>query len=240
MRNTLSSAIKCFAVGAALFALPTVMMAAYNTLSFGCATGGCGPGETGFNITAPFGGGLDAVMLNFMADLWNPVMVLIPAFSYIAGIVLIIIGISRLLKTSQEGPRGPAGAGTIVTFLAGGALLSVDAMMGAFSGSLFTQTGGTIQTYATLAFDTSAMTANDVAHIENTLTVILAFVMIIGWISFVRGFLILRDVAEGNGQATIMSGMSHLFGGALAVNLGPAMNAIQSSVGVGDIGLGFL
>lgn len=235
----LSEAVKRFVVGGALLALPIVIEAAYNTLSDGCIFGGCGADGTGFNATVPVGNGLDAVIANMMADLWQPLTVLFGAFSYIAGLLFIILGISRLLKSSQEGPRGPSGAGTITTFLVGGALLSVDAMMGAFSNSLFPSLGGNLQTYGQLAFSTTGMSAAEIAHIETTLAAILAFMMIIGWISFIRGFFILRDVAEGNHQASMMAGMTHIFGGALAVNLGPVMNAIQSTFGITGLGIDF-
>lgn len=235
----LSEAVKRFVVGGALFALPIVIEAAYNTLSDGCIFGGCGADGTGFKATVPVGNGLDAVIANMMADIWKPLTVLFGAFSYIAGLLFVILGISRLLKSSQEGPRGPSGAGTITTFLVGGALLSVDAMMGAFSNSLFPTLGGNLQTYGQLAFSTTGMSAAEIAHIETTLAAILAFMMIIGWISFIRGFFILRDVAEGNHQASMMAGMTHIFGGALAVNLGPVMNAIQSTFGITGLGIDF-
>lgn len=236
----LSDSIKRFVTGGALFALPMVIEAAYNTVADGCGFGGCGAdGYSGFNATTPTGLGLDAMMVNFMADIWTPMMVLVPAFCYLAGIALIIIGISRLLKTAQEGPRGPSGAGTIMTFLVGGALLSADAMMGAFSNSLFPTLGGDLQTYGVLTFSTVGIAASDVAHIETVIAAILAFMMIIGWISFVRGFFILREVAEGNSQASLMAGMTHLFGGAMAVNLGPVLNAVQSTFGLVGMGIGF-
>lgn len=236
----LSDSIKRFVTGGALFSLPMVIEAAYNTVADGCGFGGCGAdGYSGFNATTPTGLGLDAMMVNFMADIWTPMMVLVPAFCYLAGIALIIIGISRLLKTAQEGPRGPSGAGTIMTFLVGGALLSADAMMGAFSNSLFPTLGGDLQTYGVLTFSTAGIAASDVAHIETVIAAILAFMMIIGWISFVRGFFILREVAEGNSQASLMAGMTHLFGGAMAVNLGPVLNAVQSTFGLVGMGVGF-
>jgi len=239
-QTALSEAVKRFVAGGGFFALPMVIEAAYNTVADGCGFGGCGAdGYSGFNATTPLGLGLDAMMVNFMADIWTPIMVLMPAFCYLAGIILIIIGISRLLKTAQEGPRGPGGAGTVTTFLVGGALLSVDAMMGAFSNSLFPTLGGDLQTYGILTFSTAGLAASDVAHIETVIAAILAFMMIIGWISFIRGFFILRAVAEGDHQASMMAGMTHLFGGAMAVNLGPVLNAVQSTFGLVGMGVGF-
>lgn len=242
-QNTpLSDSVKRFVAGGGFFALPTVIAATVNTLaggSFCAGLGLCATGWAGFNTTAVAGSGLDAMMVNFMTDIWRPMMLLIPAFCYLAGIALIIIGISRLLKTAQEGPRGPGGAGTIMTFLVGGALLSVDVMMGAFSNSLFPLNLGNLQTYGVLTFSTTGMAATDVARITTVISAILAFMMIIGWISFVRGFFILRDLAEGNNQASLMAGMTHLFGGAMAVNLGPVLNAVQSTFGLVGMGVSF-
>jgi hypothetical protein len=237
-QTPLSDSVKRFVAGGALFALPMVIRATYNTVARGCAGGACRNLTGGFNTTAPAGDGLDSMMVLFMQDVFVPMQVLIPAFCYLAGIAFVIIGISRMLKTAQEGPRGPGGAGTITTFLVAGALLSVDAMMGAFSRSLFPTLGGDLQTFGELAFDTTGMNGGE-AQVESVLGAILAFMMIIGWISFVRGFFILREVAEGNHQASMMAGMTHLFGGAMAVNLGPVLNAVQTTFGISAIGIDF-
>lgn len=230
-RTPLSDSIKRFLAGGAFFALPIVLTAAYNTV----ATGINPAAQTGFNITGGTGVGLSAMVTALMADIWQPMTLLIGGFCYLAGVALIIIGISRLLKTAQEGPRGPAGMGTIMTFLVGGALLSADAMMGAFTGSFFAD--GTTHTFGVLAYAQGL--GNAAAHAHDVLAAILAFMMIVGWISFVRGWFIIREVAEGNHQASLMAGMTHIFGGALAVNLGPALMAIQTTFGLQGLGIVF-
>ena len=63
---------------------------------------------------------------------------------------------------------------------------------------------------------------------------------IVGLISFVRGIFIIRSVAEGSGQASIMAGVTHLVGGALAVNLGPLLAAVQWTLGITDYGIRFV
>jgi hypothetical protein len=227
----LSDSVKRFLAGGAFLALPTVITAAYNTVA-GMLMG---PNMSGFNTPGTSGAGLDAMITALMADIWGPMHVLLAGFCYLAGAALIMIGISRLLKTAQEGPRGPAGIGTVMTFLVGGALLSVDSMMGAFTGSLFSTDN--VATYATLSYAQGlGASAN---HVHSVLSAVLAFMMIVGWISFIRGFFIIRDVAEGNGQASLMAGMTHLFGGALAVNLGPVLNAVQSTFGLTGVGIVF-
>lgn len=235
----LPSSFKLFLAGAALFSLPIVIEAAYNTLILGCGFGGCETTSNGFNANNPGGGGFGEMLMRSMTDIWNTIIGGIPAFAYLAGISLVIIGIFRMLKSSSDGARGPVGAGTVMTFIAGGALLSLDAMMSTFGTSLFNTGGNNLQTYSNLQFDTTGIAMSDVELMNNVLSSVLAVMMIIGWISFIRGFFILRKVADGDSEATVMSGMAHLFGGALAVNLGPAMNAIQSTFGVTGIGIGF-
>lgn len=231
-QTPLSDAVKRFIAGGAFFALPIVTEAAYNTVADGIIDSA----ETGFNTPGTTGMGLDAMITAMMADIWTPVHNLIAAFAYLAGLVLIVVGISRLLKSAQEGPRGPGGFGTIMTFLVGGALLSVDAMMGAFNSSLFMTPD--VATYAELSFS-AGLTGPELDHIHNVISAVLAFLMVIGWISFVRGWFIIREVAEGSQQASLMAGMTHIFGGALAVNLGPVLNAVQDTFGITGYGITF-
>lgn len=231
-QTPLSDSMKRFIAGGAFFALPIVIEAAYNTVADGIA----GADATGFNTTTVSGGGLDAMITALMADIWTPVHILIGGFAYLAGLVLVAIGISRMLKSSQEGPRGPGGAGTIATFLVAGVLLSANAIMGAFNVSLFGTE--TVTTYATLSFS-GGLTGTELSHIHNVISAVLAFLMVIGWISFIRGWFIVREVAEGSQQASLMAGMTHIFGGALAVNLGPVLEAVQETFGITGYGISF-
>lgn len=223
--------LKRIGAAAALFSLPIVLEAVQAMM----ADGGV---DTVFgNVSgATSGAGLDEMMKSFMEDMHAPLVMCIYAFSYFAGLVLVVIGIMRLLKTAQDGPRGPGGIGTIMTFIVAGALLSVDRMMGAWSSSLFGTEDVTI--FANLAY-TGDMTAAEIDHVHAVISTILMFMTILGWISFVRGWFILRDVAEGSHNASLMAGMTHLFGGALAVNLGPLINAVQDTLGLSAYGVNF-
>ena len=233
-QTPLSESMKRFLAGGGFFALPIVIEAAYNTVADGLGE----HTESGFNVTAGAGvnQGLDAMLTALMSDIWTPVHTLVGGFAYLAGLVLIVIGISRLLKSAQEGPRGPGGLGTIMTFLVGGALLSANAMMSAFSSSMFMQSE--VATFAELSFS-SGLTGPELDHIHNVISAVLAFLMVIGWVSFIRGWFIVREVAEGSQQASLMAGMTHIFGGALAVNLGPVLNAVQQTFGITAYGISF-
>ncbi len=235
-QTPLSDSMKRFVAGGAFFSLPIVTSAARSLI-----TGNGTARLDNFTITKIDGSGvsggygLDTMLVALVSDILQPMMNLIGGFSYLAGIVLIVIGIGRLLKTAQEGPRGPSGVGTIMTFVTAGILFSLDGVMGAFTSSL----GGDeiIETYGVL--DQSTGDGNVDVHINTIIASVVGFMMIVGWVSFVRGFFIIRDVAEGNHQASLMAGVTHIFGGALAVNLGPVMNAVQSTFGLTGYGLTF-
>ncbi len=185
------------------------------------------------------GAGLDTLLLRFISDIFDPMMIAISTFSYLAGVVFVMIGINRLLKKADEGARGPGGFGTIMTFLVGGALLSIDQMLGAFSDSIFGDTE--VSTFAIMPYLTvTGMSLLEQAHIYQVLSSVVAFMMIIGAISFVRGWFILRDVAEGSQQASMMAGVTHLVGGAVAVNIGPLLTFVQNTLGLTQYGVFFV
>ena len=187
---------------------------------------------TGFGDGAAKGSaGLDVMMVKFVGNIYGPMLLFMNFFGYCAGTILLMVAISRLMKGAQEGPRGPGGMGTIMTFLAAGALISLSPMISSFTVTLFS--GGLVGGFGT---NTTAvigyLTTDDQAHILPVLEAVLQFMIVLGLISFARGIFIIRDVAEGHGQASVMSGMTHLIGGALAINLGPLMNAVQSTLGL--------
>ena len=179
---------------------------------------------------------LDCMLILFTDDILASVHVALNFFTFCAGSILIMIGISRLIKSAQDGPRGPGGIGTIITFVVGGALLSYNELMVAFT-STFTGMPVSLG-QATLAYSTG-MGADELGKANLVIVAIMNFVLIIGLVSFVRGFFIIRGVAEGNQQASIMAGITHIVAGTLAVNLGSLINAIQTTLGITNYGITF-
>lgn len=178
---------------------------------------------------------LDITVACFMRDILTPAHVLFNHFAFVAGLVFIMIGITRIMKSAQDGARGPGGLGTMMTFIVGGVLISYNAIIEFFTASL-NAIGGTTATQAALSY-TTGMTAAEVQHAEVIMAAILQFMILVGIISFIRGWFIIRDVAEGNQQASLMSGATHVIGGALAINLGPILAAVQSTLGITGVGL---
>lgn len=215
----------------AFFALPMVVEAAHRTI-----TEGLGAVTNSGDSGAIVGTGLDAVMFNFVDSIFAPMTVLMNFFGLVAGMILVMVAISRLVKSTQEGARGPGGIGTIMTFLAGGALISFLPMLNSFTGSLFDD--NVVNTIPDLQY-TTGMDPTVIAHSEAVVSAIIRFMIVLGLISFARGIFIVRGVAEGNSQASLMAGVTHLVGGALAVNLGPLVNAVQETLGLSAYGIVF-
>lgn len=231
-QTPLSDFAKRMVAGGALFGLPVVTGAVQKLI-----TGGNGSGltATAYAGDASGGGGLDTMMAALIQDISVPLMNVLNGFGYLAGIVLTVIGIMRLLNTAQQGPRGPAGTGTIMTFVVAGLLFSTGTLVEAFSGSLFGT--ATVKTFAVLQTSSGDAAVDD--HILAVISTVLMFMTLVGWISVIRGMFILRDVAEGNGQASLMAAVTHMLGGSLAVNLGPLMNAVQNTFGLSAFGVVF-
>jgi hypothetical protein len=135
----------------------------------------------------------------------------------------------------EEGPRGPTGAGTIMTFIASAALFSFGDSMGVFTSTLFGDS--TINTDATI-LATVIPDATDRERVEAVVEGVMAFVMIVGYIAFIRGWFVLKSFADGQQGVTLAQGLTFLFGGALAINLGELVNVLQTTLDIGGISFG--
>lgn len=252
-RTGLNEGVMRLLAGGAFFAFPYLTIIFRTTLLPGSLVGLTSiTTNTGFREAIPLGPigctisalglplftgpSLDQAMVCFMEDILGPVHVVLNFFATVAGMIFIMIGISRLIKSAQEGPRGPGGMGTVGTFVVGGILLSATTILRAVSSSMF---GSPVTaTFASMRY-TTGMSLAETQAAYNVISAVLKFMIVIGMISFVRGVFIMRDVAEGKQQASTMAGMTHIIGGALAVNLGPLLNAVQASLGVTAFGVSF-
>lgn len=231
----LSEGIKRFVAGGLFLSGPYMMRALYATLYGDANYGSRQITDTGRTNAVLTPGGLDEMIVNLMINIGKPIELLLTSFTYIAAITLLLVGISRLTKRMEEGPRGPAGMGTIMTFLVSGALFSFADMMGVFSSSMFGDT--TVMTNADIDGAVMAVAA-DREKVEAVIESLMAFIMIVGYIAFIRGWFVLRAFADGQNGATLAQGLTFLFGGALAINLGELVNLLQTTVGISGITFG--
>jgi len=232
-RNPLSAGVKRMLAGGMFFSLPFMIRALRGSLFGNINVGDNEHTVTGFTShTGLSAGGLDKMVVDFIGDIAGPAETMLVAFSYLSGILLLIVGISRLTKRMEEGPRGPAGMGTIMTFVAAGALFSFGDSVGTFSSSLFGDRQ--VMTRSEIS-DEIIDDADDRERVQAVIEGVMVFVMLVGYIAFIRGWFVLKAFADGQQGATVAQGLTFLLGGSLAINLGELVNALQETVGIAGI-----
>jgi hypothetical protein len=234
-QTPLSAGVKRMLAGGMMLSLPFMIDATRGSIFGKAAVGSNSLKNTNFTACGAgclTTGGLDKMVVDVMTNIGGPLEDLLTAFSYLSGIALLLVGISRLTKRLEEGPRGPAGFGTIMTFIASGALFSFGDSMGSFTSTVF----GDNNLMTTIVINSNVLTnATDRMRIEKVLEGVEVFVMIVGYIAFIRGWFVLKNFADGQQGATMAQGLTFLFGGTLAINLGELINAIQNTVGTGAL-----
>lgn len=216
--------------GSALLSLPIIVEALRATFD---TIDAFTYGQNGLGEVAA-GPALDQIMARVVTNIHGPLITLIGEVSTIGGLAFMLVGIFRLMKSAQDGPKAPWGMGTIGTFLAASALLSIGSFMGGAQTSIFGTT--VLNTYAVLS-ETEGMDPLVVSRANQAIQAVFMFVQIVGFISFVRGIFILRAYGEGDQQSSMSAGLTHIIGGAVAVNLTALVNAVQQTLGL--VGLTF-
>ncbi len=235
----ISDGIKRLIAGGLFIGLPLATNIAKGSI-FGTSVSEVQGNAAGWNVVVPAipPVGLDQLAVTFISSFAEPMKDLMITFSYLSGLAFILIGISRLIKTAQEGPRGPTGMGTLITFLTGAALMSLGQSMGSFTSSLFGN--NTMRNFVDLSAPVqAALSAAEEKQLENVIGSVMMFVSIVGFVAFVRGMYVLKAVADGNQQHSLTQAFTFLLGGALAVNLGDVINMIQSTIGATALGFSF-
>lgn len=176
------------------------------------------------NVTsATFAGaGLDQAAGRFVVDIASPLIDnALPIFSYVAGVVFMLIGLKRLALANGDGPQAPGGLGTMGTFLVAAGLMASGYIMYTLQGSIF----GDTTLYSNNVLNVAnASPITDKAN--QTLWAVFIFLRVVGYISVLRGLFMLRAVAEG-GNVSMMGVMTHMIAGALLANGGMFVEAIQ-------------
>jgi len=228
----LADPLKFLASGGLMLALPSISRVMQVT--FG---GEIGTTQNIGDLSGTSGvpGTLDAMLVSFMSNTYMPMQFLLTFFCFVAGAALMMVAVHRLTKSAQEGPRGPAGAGTIATFVLAGVLFSIAPSVGTITETLY----GGRTSMLSVSFLALGSVADSGEHTKIVIKSILVFMIIVGIISVIRGFFILRGVAEGNQQMTMMGGLSHVIAGALLINFGQFANIIQKTLGLTQYGVNF-
>lgn len=217
-------------------ALPTFADVLIETFD-GFGDTAAGINDIGYKNTTNTDPTLDNMMVNLMRDIYKPMQYVIIMFTYIAGLAFLFIAIRRMANTAQQGAQGPTGVGTFGTFILAAALLSFAPATGMVLETLFGDRDA--MTKVGFMAISDSMDADARKHTKNVILAVLTFMIIVGLISVLRGFFMLRGVAEGQQQATMLGGVSHIVAGGLLMNFGEFANIIQNTLGIDDYGILF-
>ncbi len=162
------------------------------------------------------GAGLDGMLENIVGDIYQPMLWLLSVIGAVAGIYMIIRGLFKAAKYGTD-PKTNSAPAILVNFIIGAILVSSSSALDAMTGTVF---GQGIQEFSGLNWSSVTSDSTDTAAINAALSAVLAFVQLIGAISFIRGWFIVKQAVEGTGQATIPQGLTHIIGGVFAINIG--------------------
>lgn len=167
-----------------------------------------------------------ASMLSNLADTVPQFMKLVTAMAYVTGMFLIIRGLiglkqygeSRTMMSSQQDLKGP-----LILMAVGTALLYLPTSVTAGLTTFWTDPNP--YGYEDHSSDQWA------TLIQNCFLV----VQLIGTIAFIRGLLILTQLGGHAQPGTLSKGVTHIIAGALCINLYDFINAINNTLGIGNL-----
>lgn len=132
--------------------------------------------------------------------------------AFVMGLVITGVGLFRLKKFSESNGQ--------ISFLQPVMILFVGMALVVLPGFIDTATEtmalGSGTGTSVLAVNTGG---GGVPGMDAAIHGVLLFVKLVGHLSFIRGFLMLKDVGEGKGQASMGRALTHIFGGAAAINI---------------------
>ncbi len=225
--------------GSGLLALPSFLGWAEHTLfglnDLGSGIVGCIPGAAGaVRGEHGIGGvaGLDNLMINLIENIKNPMTNALSVIAILIGLFMVMRG---LIKGAKFGQDAKSSIPTILAnVIIGTILYTVGTSLNEIEATVFGDSnisGPNIVTSA-IAYDFGA----DTQPFQSAVYAALTFFQLIGFIAFIRGWMILRDSVDGGGgggQNKIAQGLTHIFGGVLAVNIYRFLEAMDATFGTG-------
>lgn len=121
-------------------------------------------------------------------------------------------------RTQLKTPFGIMLAATLMIAFPGTINMATETLaLGQNTGSVLSESGGG---------------GGAVGMMSSALTGVLLFVKLVGHIAIFRGILMLKKIAEGQQGAEVGRALTHIFGGAAAVNINATISLLANSVGM--------
>ena len=234
--HSLRGGLGMLAGAGGLLSMPAVVSTLITSLftTGGGGSSSCAPGGNG-------GGGaqLDQMIVGFVTNIKSPLISLVSIIAVVCGTWMMIHGVMKASKYGVD-PKSNSINSIIANLLFGAVLMSVGTSLNTVLGSLFgagvTSNGTTITSDAVTKWKFVSDVGGGAASFGAAVAAALTFFQLIGIIAFVRGLLILKKVVEGGGNASMAQGLTHIVGGALAVNIASFIQIMDATFGTGIIG----
>jgi hypothetical protein len=213
--------------GGAAISLPSVASFAIGSI-FGAGGGGgdnfyCQPGGAG----GAAGGDLSSMIINFVADVKQPIIFGVAATAFVVGVLYVAKGLFKIAKYGQD-PRTHS-MHIIVAHLAFGALLiALSQTMGSMLQTIFGRPD--IVSFSGISWTGGGGT--NIGNGNEAIEAAIIFFQLVGLIGFLRGWVMMKNSVEGSSQATVGQGLTHVIGGAVAVNLPLFLYAAEATFGI--------
>lgn len=173
--------------------------------------------------------GLDEMLFNFVKNMQGPLVRLISVVAICIGIVYMGRGFLKLTKLSEGGGRQSLN-GAITTLMIGSILMSMPTALSNVASTLAINAN---PDFSVISYSNVTADAQVKKKMRMATMAVFGFMQIIGLISFIRGFGILREVSDGaSQQASVMAGFTHIIAGTFAFNLMDFVNMIQTTLGI--------
>lgn len=228
-QKTLSEGIMYIVGGACLMALPAAIGAVVQSLMATDGGGGlsfCSPGagaSAGEELT------LDQMMINLVENIRDPMTFMLSCIAIVMGVFIFVRG---LIKATQYGvdPRNNSGPKIVTSLVFGALLFVIGQSLGMIQDTLF----GTpeIASNSVISWATFDNLDDDSGRFKRAVIAALTFFQLIGMIAFIRGLLLLKTHIEG-GQGSMAQGITHMLGGACAINIYLFLKVMDNTFGTG-------
>ena len=175
---------------------------------------------------------LDVMLSNFVGNITPGILALISGMAVIFGIVMIFYNMVKLSKFGTDAKTSTL-TPIIGSLIIGALLIAVGQTMDISLTTLFgnNTTLDSIKTtrYTDLAYVPGG--SFDMTRFNTAMAAVFTFLRIVGSLAFVRGFFVMKNALEGQGQATKGQAYTHIIGGTLLVNMPNFIRFIEQSVG---------
>ena len=214
--------------GGALLSFPTLLRTIQESLfksSTGGMTAACEPGSVTSGAA-----GLDVMMQNFVRNMYSPTFKLLSLLAVVAGMTFIYQGLMRGTKIGTD-PRAAAPKDIIANLVFGGILISMGTILPDTLQTLFGSESVSSMTNISIIKWSTLGSTGSTEQADKVVAAVLAFVQIIGGISFLRGWLLMKKTVEA-GQPGMPTALTHIIAGAMAINIDKMLKILNTTFGV--------